>query len=45
MIPVYYIPVPQTNDPAVLSSLQEKLSPPHSMQPPQPNPYSMYLFE
>ncbi|XP_024227427.1 period circadian regulator isoform X2 [Bombus vancouverensis nearcticus] len=43
MIPVYYIPVPQTNDPAVLSSLQEKLSPPHSMQPPQPNPYISYV--
>ncbi|XP_017763849.1 PREDICTED: period circadian protein isoform X6 [Eufriesea mexicana] len=39
MIPVYYVPVPQTNDPAALSSLQEKLSPPQSMQPPQSNPY------
>ncbi|XP_043260117.1 period circadian protein isoform X2 [Colletes gigas] len=42
MIPVYYVPAPQTNDPAVLSSQQEKLSPSQSMQPPQSNPY-MFL--
>ncbi|XP_078051194.1 period circadian regulator isoform X2 [Augochlora pura] len=39
MIPVYYVPVPQTNDHAVLSPMQEKLSPPQSMQQPQINPY------
>ena len=44
MIPVYYVPVPQTKNPAASSPLQEKLSPPQSMQPPQSNPYSMYLF-
>ncbi|XP_076618430.1 period circadian regulator isoform X2 [Colletes latitarsis] len=42
MIPVYYVPAPQTNDPAVLSPQQEKLSPSQSMQPPQSNPY-MFL--
>ncbi|XP_076163774.1 period circadian regulator isoform X5 [Ptiloglossa arizonensis] len=42
MIPVYYVPAPQTNEPAVLSSQQEKLGPPQSMQPPQLNPY-MFL--
>ncbi|XP_031827625.1 period circadian regulator isoform X4 [Nomia melanderi] len=39
MIPVYYLPVPQTNDPTVLSPLQEKLSPQQSIQHPQINPY------
>ncbi|XP_043517512.1 period circadian protein isoform X2 [Frieseomelitta varia] len=39
MIPVYYVPVPQTKNPAASSPLQEKFSPPQSMQPPQPNPY------
>ncbi|XP_017791381.1 PREDICTED: period circadian protein [Habropoda laboriosa] len=39
MIPVYYVPVPQTSDTTVLSPRHEKLSPPQSMQPPQPNPY------
>ncbi|XP_053970561.1 period circadian protein isoform X2 [Hylaeus volcanicus] len=42
MIPVYYVPAPQTNDPAALSPQQEKLSLPQSMQPPQLNPY-MFL--
>ncbi|XP_076687250.1 period circadian regulator isoform X4 [Andrena cerasifolii] len=39
MIPVYYVPVSQASDSAVLSPLQEKLNPPRSMQPPQLNPY------
>ncbi|XP_076235566.1 period circadian regulator [Calliopsis andreniformis] len=39
MIPVYYVPVPQTNDPAILSPLQEKLSPADTMQVPRLNPY------
>ncbi|XP_076642718.1 period circadian regulator isoform X1 [Halictus rubicundus] len=39
VIPVYYVPVPQTNDPTIVPSMQEKLSPPQSMQQPQINPY------
>ncbi|CAK9831407.1 Period circadian protein [Anthophora retusa] len=40
MIPVYYVPVPQTNDPTTVLSLRhDKLSPHQSMQSSQQNPY------
>lgn len=42
MIPVYYVPIPQTSDHAVLSPLHEKLSPAETMQAAQINPYSTY---
>lgn len=44
MIPVYCVPVPQVNDSTILSPVREKLSSSQPMQPPQQNPYSMYLF-
>ncbi|XP_015432079.1 PREDICTED: period circadian protein [Dufourea novaeangliae] len=44
MIPVYYVPVPHTTEPAVLSPIQEKLSQPQSIQHPPINPYvSMFV--
>lgn len=44
MIPVYCVPVPQVSDSTILSPVREKLSSSQPMQPPQQNPYSMYLF-